>query len=59
MNWVWQNLPDIVDGVSYIVTGASVVAAIAPNPRVSKALAGARKVLDFLACNFGNAKNAK
>lgn len=56
--------PDLIgpalEGASYVVSGAAVLAALLPTPKAEKAakvLTWARKVLDFLACNWKNAKN--
>lgn len=57
-----NSLPSIIEGASYVVTGAAVIAAVIPSPKAEKAasvLKGARKLLDLLALNIGNAKNAK
>lgn len=42
-----------------VIGVASAIAAVVPNPQVTGALFIARKVLDLLACNFGNARNEK
>lgn len=55
--WFLNHLPDLLQAASSVVGAASVVAALAPNPKVESALSKARAALDFLACNFGNAKN--
>lgn len=45
---------------SYVVGAASVAAAFIPKMQNAvPALQSARKVIDFLACNFLNAKNQK
>ena len=51
----------LIEVVSYIVSGAAILAAAIPSPKAekaSKALSFIRKGLDFLAMNVGNAKNA-
>lgn len=53
------NLPDLLQAASSIVGAASVIAAIVPSPKAVNALAKVRAVLDFVAFNFGNAKNEK
>ncbi|AMC34718.1 hypothetical protein [Janthinobacterium sp. B9-8] len=58
MNLLTQ-LPDLLQAASSVVGVASVIAALVPSPKVRGALSKARAVLDFLAFNFGNAKNAK
>ena len=54
-------LETVLEATSYVVSGAAVLAAAIPSPKgekASKALTFVRKVLDFLAMNVGNAKNA-
>jgi hypothetical protein len=58
MNFL-THLPDLLQAASSIVGTASVIAALVPSPKVQGALSKARAVVDFLAFNFGNAKNAK
>ena len=51
----------LIEVVSYVVSGAAILAAAIPSPKAekaSKALSFLRKVLDFLAMNVGHAKNA-
>lgn len=51
----------LIEVVSYVVSGAAILAAAIPSPKAekaSKALSFVRKGLDFLAMNVGNAKNA-
>jgi len=42
---------------SVVVAVAAPIAAITPTPKDDGAVSAARKVLDVLAFNFGNAKN--
>lgn len=50
----------IVEGAALLVGGAAILAAVLPVPEKARTLLGkARKVLDFLALNLGNAKNEK
>lgn len=58
MNLLAQ-LPDLLQAASSIVGTASVIAALVPNPKVQGVLTKVRTVVDFLAFNFGNAKNVK
>lgn len=51
------SIPDAIDLATQIVAGASVLAAVIPQP-YSGYLVALRKVLDFAAMNWGNAKNA-
>ena len=51
----------LIEVVSYVVSGAAILAAAIPSPKAekaSKALSFIRKGLDFLAMNVGHAKNA-
>ena len=51
----------VIECAGYVVSGAAVLAAALPTPKAEKAakvLVFARKVLDFLACNWKNAKNS-
>lgn len=58
MLWILANLGTIYAIASGVVSTAAVVAAITPTPKDDSAVAAARKVLDFFAFNFGNARNA-
>ena len=54
-------LETILEAAGYIVSGAAILAAALPSPKAdkaSKALLFTRKVIDVLAMNVGNAKNA-
>jgi len=53
-----EKIQMVIEGASYLVTGATVLAALLPIPKVSKVLQVVRRVLDLLAFNIGNAKNA-
>lgn len=57
--WFLANLPDLLQAASSVIGAASVVAAIVPSPKTVDALAKVRAILDFVAFNFGNAKNVK
>lgn len=52
------SIPDAIDLATQVVAGASVLSAVLPQP-YSGILLGLRKVLDFAAMNWGNARNAK
>ena len=41
-----------------VITGAAAAAAALPQAKPNTVWSGARGVIDFLALNFGNAKNA-
>ena len=54
-------LETVIEVVSYVVSGAAILAAAIPSPKAekaSKALSFVRKCLDFLAMNVGHAKTA-
>jgi hypothetical protein len=56
----FTNFGDLITGISYVVSGAAVVATFFPKAeKVGKALGTASKVINFLALNLGNAKNQK
>jgi hypothetical protein len=51
---------EVINAVSYIVTGAAALATVFPKAeKVGVVLSSVSKVLNFLAFNFGNAKNQK
>lgn len=51
---------DLVQAVASVVGAASAIAALFPKAeKLGKVLGVVRKVVDMLAFNFGNAKNAK
>lgn len=47
----------IIEGVSYVISGAAVIAALTPTKKDDVILGKVRRVVDLLAFNFGNAKN--
>lgn len=52
------NVGDWIDVAAKVVAGAAAVAAVVPVPnRVNSSLGFLRRVIDFLAMNFGHAKN--
>ena len=53
------NAPHYIQVGIQIVGVAAMLAPFVPNPQYGAALLVARKVLDLLAFNFRNAKNAK
>ena len=59
LNDAINALPVVVDVVSKVVAGAAVIAAVTPTPKDDNVLSKIRKVLDFLAFNFGSARNGK
>lgn len=56
---LWEQREAIISGVTMIVAGASILAAMTPTPKDDTILAKAKKALDVLAFNIGNAKNRK
>tara|TARA_Y100000361_G_C11160908_1_gene347262 strand:- start:5229 stop:5417 length:189 start_codon:yes stop_codon:yes gene_type:complete len=59
MEWFAQNLTGIFNVVTTVVSVAAAVAALLPQASgASTVIAQIRKVVDVLALNFGNAKNA-
>lgn len=57
IDWLMENWVSVLEGASMIVAGAAVLAAVTKSPKDDAALAKARRVLDWLALNVGNAKN--
>lgn len=55
--WVLENKESIIQGVTAIIAGAAVIAAVTPTPKDNKFLVWARAVLDVFALNVRNAKN--
>jgi hypothetical protein len=51
-------VPDILEALSLVVAGASMIAALTPTPKDDGVLLWVRKAIDFLALNFLGAKNA-
>ena len=47
----------IIEGVSYVISGAAITAAPTPTKKDDVILGKVRRVIDLLAFNFGNAKN--
>lgn len=53
------SLADIIQGVSYLVSLASIFAAVTPTPKDNIVLGVLRKVVDFAAFNWGHAANKR
>ncbi len=51
------NIPQYLQILTAVISAASLIAAITPTPKDDSFLAMARKLVDLLALNFGNAKN--
>lgn len=54
-----DHAPRYIEIGLQVVGVASAIAAATPTPQDDGVLLVVRKVLDFLACNFGHAKNRK
>jgi hypothetical protein len=52
-----QNVPDYIQIALSVIGAASVIATLTPTPKDDVILYMAKRALDFLACNFGKAKN--
>jgi hypothetical protein len=57
MDWLTTNWEHILVTITGIIALAAHIAPLTPTPEDDKAVAWARKLLDFLAGNYGNAKN--
>ncbi|MES2182348.1 MAG: hypothetical protein V4493_09650 [Pseudomonadota bacterium] len=55
---VLAKLPDWLQAASLVIAAASSISALLPMPKVTGVLSMLRKGVDFLALNFGGAKNA-
>jgi len=53
------DVSTILDIAEKTIALASVIAALTPTPRDDGVVSFVRKIVDFLAFNFGNAKNQK
>lgn len=54
-----ENVPAFIQIASLIVATAAAIAALTPTPKDDGYVKTARKVVDFLALNFGGARNKK
>lgn len=54
-----EVLPDWLQAVGLLVSGAAAIAALTPTPKDDGILLVIRKVIDFLALNIGGARNDK
>lgn len=56
-NWFASDtIGTVIGALTLIVTGATSIAVLTPTPKDDEFLAKVRKVIDFLAGNFGNNK---
>jgi len=51
------HIPEILEICTLVVALAAAIAALTPTPKDDGIVKKIRKVVDFLALNFGNAKN--
>lgn len=57
MDWITANWDHILLAVTSVIAIASHLAALTPTPQDDKAVHFARKLFDYIAGNYGNAKN--
>jgi hypothetical protein len=57
--WVLENKDAVILAVTSVISAAAAIAALTPSPKDDSLVAKVRKVIDFLALNWGNAKNAE
>ena len=59
MDWILEHKLDLLHALTAIIAAAAAVTALTPSPIDDGVVAKIRAVLDFLALNFGHAKNKK
>ena len=59
MQWVIENAGGIYVAVTTTVTAAAAIAALTKSPKDDAVVAILRKVVDAIAFNWGNARNAR
>lgn len=52
-----DTIATVIEGASYVVSLAALIAAITPTPTDNVVLGVLRKVIDFAAMNWGHARN--
>ena len=57
MDWILTHNLDLLHALTAVVAAAAAITALTPSPKDDGAVAKLRAVLDFLAFNFGFAKN--
>lgn len=57
MEWITENWETIIAIITGTVSVASLVASITPTPKDDHWIGKAYKLIDFLAINFGKAKD--
>lgn len=53
---LWGMLPQLVDAITYIISGATMIAVLTPTPKDDNFLAKVRGWIDVLAGNIGHNK---
>lgn len=59
MQWIIDNLEHILLAVTATIAAAAHIAALTPTPRDDEAVVWVKRVFDFLAGNYGHAKNSR
>ncbi len=59
MGWLLENREAVLLAVTTTIAAAAAIAALTPSPKDDSIVAKVRKVVDFLALNWGFAKNKK
>ncbi|MGL5281041.1 MAG: hypothetical protein ACRC8W_04680 [Plesiomonas shigelloides] len=59
MQWIIDHIGDLIEIASMVVAIASVIATMTPTPKDDGIAKILTDILNFLAFNFGNAKNAQ
>ena len=57
LDWIISNKEVVIQILTGVVSVASLIAALLPNKSANKWIAGANKVVSWLALNVGNAKS--
>jgi len=52
-----RHIPEILEVLTLVVALSAAIAALTPTPKDDGIVKKIRKVIDYLALNFGNAKN--
>lgn len=58
MDWFLENFSNILEALAYIVSAATVITAMTATNDDDEIVNSVKKVLNFLAGNFGKNKNA-
>lgn len=57
MNWILENWMGILTAITSVIAAASAIAALTPTPKDDSFVAKVKGMVNFLALNFGHAKN--